>query len=71
MGDGSSPVNGTNRTVQHIYKQAGTYDVRLNVTRDGGSEINSITRKIYVTNADSPFALIDASNSSNSVIEEA
>lgn len=69
-GDGSPTVNGTNRSIQHIYKQSGTYDVRLNVNRDGASETNSITRKVYVTDTDSPFAIIDANNASNSVIEE-
>jgi PKD repeat protein len=70
MWDSSPVVSGTNRSIQHIYKQSGTYEVRLNVNRDGGSETNSITRKVYVTETDSPFAMIDATNASNSIIEE-
>jgi PKD repeat protein len=63
-------ISGTDRTIQHIYKQSGTYEVRLNVNRDAGSETNSITRKVYVTETDSPFAVIEGTNASNSVIEE-
>ena len=44
--------------------------MRLSVNRDGGSETNTITRKIYVTETESPFAIISATNTSNSVIEE-
>jgi PKD repeat protein len=69
-GDGSPAVSGTSRSIQHIYKQSGTYDVRLNVNRDGAAETNSITRKVYVTDTDSPFAIIDATNASSSVTEE-
>ncbi|MBX9809839.1 PKD domain-containing protein [Candidatus Gracilibacteria bacterium] len=69
-GDGSPAVSGTNRSIQHIYKQSGTYDVRLNVNRDGASETNTITRKVYVTDTDSPFAIIDATNASSSITEE-
>ncbi len=32
--------------------------------------MNSISRKIYVSDTESPFAIIDATNSSNSIIEE-
>ena len=44
--------------------------MRLGVNRDGGTETNAITRKVYVTETDSPFAVIEATNSSNSIIEE-
>lgn len=70
MWDGSSVISGTDRTIRHTYKQSGTYEVRLNVNRDAGSETNSITRKVYVTETDSPFAVIEGTNTSNSVIEE-
>ncbi len=70
MGDGTPAINGTSRSTSHIFKQSGTYDVRLTVSRDNGTETNSISRKVYVTDADSPFAIIEASNSSNSIITE-
>jgi PKD repeat protein len=70
MGDGTPATNGTSRSISHTFKQSGTYDVRLTVSRDNGTETNSISRKVYVTDADSPFAIIEASNSSNSIITE-
>ncbi len=70
MGDGSAIISGTSRSVQHIYKQSGIYTITLNVNRAGGSETNTITRKVYVSDTESPFAIIDATNSSNSIIEE-
>jgi PKD repeat protein/type IV secretory pathway VirB2 component (pilin) len=70
MGDGTPLISGTARSVQHIYKQSGVYSVVLNVNRNWGTETNTITRKVYVSDTDSPFAIIDATNSSSSIIEE-
>ncbi len=70
MGDWSAIVSGTDRTIQHIYNKSGIFDARLNVSRDGGNETNSITRKVYISDTDSPLAIIEASNASNSIIEE-
>ncbi len=70
MGDGTPVTSGTNRSIQHTYKQSGVYNIVMSVNRNWGTEINSITRKIYVSDTESPFAIIDATNSSNSIIEE-
>jgi len=70
MGDGSPTISGTDRSVQYTYKQSGTFNITMNVNSNGGTETNSITRKVYVSDTDTPFAIIDASNSSNSIIEE-
>jgi PKD repeat protein len=70
MGDGSPQINGTTKTVQHIYQKSGIYTVTLTVNRAWGTETNSISRKVYVSDTESPFAVIEASNASNSVVEE-
>ncbi len=70
MGDGTPMISGTNRSIQHTYKQSGVYNIVMSVNRNWGTETNSITRKIYVSDTDSPFAIIDSTNSSNSIIEE-
>lgn len=70
MGDSSPLKSGTTRAIQYIYPKSGVYPVTLSVNRNGGSETNTISRKVYVADAESPFAIIDASNTSNSVIEE-
>lgn len=69
-GDGSAPVNGQMDNIDHIYKKTGIYSATLTVKNVDGSETNSITRKVYVTDASTPFALIDVKNASNSVIED-
>lgn len=70
MGDGSPQINGTTKTVQHIYQKSGVYTVTLTVNKSGGTETNSISRKVYVSDTESPFAVIEATNASNSVVEE-
>lgn len=70
MGDGTPVTSGTSRAIQHTYKQSGTYTITMNVNREGGTETNTISRKVYVSDTESPFAIIDATNSSNSIIEE-
>jgi PKD repeat protein len=34
MGDSTPPINGTSRSVQHIYKQSGIYNIVMNVNRN-------------------------------------
>lgn len=70
MWDGSAIISDTNRSIQYAYKQSGTYNATLTVSTTWDAETNSITRKIYVSNTESPFAIIDATNSSNTIIEE-
>lgn len=69
-GDGSAPVNGQMDNIDHIYKKTGIYSATLTVKNFDGSETNSITRKVYVTDSNTPFALIDVKNASSSVIED-
>lgn len=68
--DGTPAINGTNDTTEHQYKKTGIYTVGLVVKNDDGSESNSVTRNVYVTDADKPFALIDIKNNSNTVVED-
>jgi PKD repeat protein len=70
MGDGTPVTSGTSRSMQHIYKQSGVYSIVMSVNREWGAETNTMNRKVYVSDTESPFAIIDASNSSNSIIEE-
>jgi PKD repeat protein len=69
-GDGSPSVNGTSDYIQHIYKKTGVYSATLTVKNGDGSEENRISRKIYITDTDSPFALIDIKNTTGSAYED-
>lgn len=69
--DGSAIVSGTTKTIQHVFNRSGVFDVTLTVNRNGGSETNTITRKVYVADSDSPMAIIATSNGSDSVYQEA
>lgn len=69
-GDGSPTVNGTSDGIDHIYQKTGIYSVTLQVKSADGSESNTIERKVYVTDANSPFSLIQVSNSSNTITDE-
>lgn len=68
LGDGSPAVNGQMDSIEHIYKKTGIYTAILTVKNIDGSETNTIERKVYVTDTNSPFALIDIENASNSVV---
>ncbi len=70
MGDGSAPVNGTKKIVQHTYKQTGVYRVTLTVKNADGNESNQITRTVYATDTNTPFANITVSNGSNTAYED-
>lgn len=70
MWDGSPIISWTDRSVQHTYKRSGTYNVTLSVNREWWSEINTINRKIYISDSESPYSIIEASNASSSIIEE-
>jgi PKD repeat protein len=70
MGDGSPVINGDSKIIQHIYKKTGVYDATLTVRKNGSDETNQIRRKVYVTDTASPYALIEATNSSSSTTED-
>lgn len=67
FGDGEKE-NSSESRVFHTYKKSGTYDARLLVrgNADAGTS-NNIVRKVYVTDADSPFAHIGVKNGSDSM----
>lgn len=70
VGDGSPSINGTTDNITHTYKKTGVYSATLTVKNSDGSESNMVERKVYVTDTNSPFALIDIRNSSNTAIED-
>ena len=70
MWDGSPIISWSDRSIQHTYKRSGTYHVSLTVNREWWSEINTINRKIYIADSESPFAIIEWTNTSSSIIEE-
>ncbi len=65
FGDGEK-VNSNEPRVFHEYKKSGIYDVRLLVrgSADAGAS-NSILRRVYITDADSPFASIGVKQGSD------
>lgn len=65
FGDGETINTGESR-VFHEYKKSGTYDVRLLVrgSADAGAS-NSILRRVYITDADAPFASIGVKQGSD------
>ncbi len=65
MGDGSPITTGNKKVVQHIYQKTGTYDVTLTVSSAKWGESNQIRRRVYVTDTNAPFAMINISNSSS------
>jgi len=70
LGDGSPSINGTSDFIEHIYKKTGVYSATLVVKNSDGSEENTIMRKIYITDTDTPYALIDIKNQNGSAIED-
>ncbi len=68
--DGSPTINGTADFIQNIYKKTGVYTASLSVRNGDGSEENHISRKIYITDTNSPFALIDIKSSNGSVFDD-
>jgi PKD domain len=70
FGDGTPSVNGTADFVSHVYKKTGIYTVNLGVKNTDGTEENRISRKVYITDTDKPYALIDIKNTNGSVVED-
>ena len=70
LGDGSPQKSGDTRVIQHSYKTTGNYNVTLTLQGEGNSTTH-ITRRVYVSDMDSPLAIINFSNSSNSAVMEA
>lgn len=69
-GDGEPSINGTSDSIEHIYKKTGIYPLTLTVRNADGSETNMIERKVYVTDTNNPFSLIEVNNSSNTIIDD-
>ena len=71
FGDGSPVKSGNAKNVTHTYARTGVYNMTLTLRGSDSSEQSTIIqRKIYVTDANNPFALINISNMSNSAIIE-
>lgn len=70
LGDGSPQKSGSDKTVQHKYNKTGVYNVALTLQGADSNDTTTINRKVYVTDMDNPFAIIDFSNTSNSIIQE-
>lgn len=70
VGDGTVGINGTADHIEHIYKKTGIYTVTLIAKNSDGSETNSTEQKVYVTDTNSPFALIDIKNGSDTMTED-
>ena len=68
--DSSPLISGDTRVTQHIFKKTGIYDVNVTVRKNGSDETNTIRRKVYVTDTESPYAVIEANNSSSSISED-
>ncbi len=67
--DGSSAILGSEKNIQHYFKQSGSYTVTLVVKSADDKQSNTISRRIYATDATHPFALIEAKDGVN-IIEE-
>lgn len=70
LGDGSPSINGTADFIEHIYKKTGVYNATLTVKNGDGTQENRITRKVYITDTNQPYALIDIKNSLGTVVED-
>lgn len=71
MGDGSPQKSGNSRAVQHTFEKTGVYSVTLTLqSDDANSNTTTITRRIYISDMDSPLGIIDVTNASNSAIME-
>lgn len=70
MWDGSAPINGSRKVVQHVFAKTWIYKVTLTVKSRDGSSSNQITKTVYVTDTNSPFANIVATNGSSTVFED-
>lgn len=69
FGDGTPVEQGNKKSITHTFQRTGSYDIVLEL-RDNSDNSTTIRRRVYVSDMDSPFAMIDVSNSSNSAILE-
>lgn len=66
-GDGTSENTSESRAF-HTYKKSGTFDIRLTVRGNpNAGNSNTIARKVYVSDADSPLAVITVKNDQDTV----
>lgn len=70
VGDGSPLIQGVSDNIEHIYKKTWVYTVSLTVRSADQTESNTTEQKVYVTDTNSPFALIDIRNGSNTIIDD-
>jgi PKD repeat protein len=68
-GDSTPEINGAKKVIQHIFAKTGIYEVTLTASTSGGDS-NQVKRKIYVTDTNAPFALIDITNNGNTSYED-
>jgi PKD repeat protein len=66
-GDGSTEILNVPRS-SHIYKKSGSYDVTMKVSTSDGKQTNTITRRIHVTDADTPFAIITMKRGNDEIL---
>jgi PKD repeat protein/type IV secretory pathway VirB2 component (pilin) len=71
MGDGTTPINGSKKLVQHIYKKTWVYTVTLTVKSKDWTSRNQISKTVYATDTNTPFAAFSGKNGSNSIYEDA
>ncbi|MDD2565313.1 MAG: PKD domain-containing protein [Candidatus Gracilibacteria bacterium] len=67
FGDGTTDLSNNGRIV-HVYKKSGVYDILLNVRGKKNGDSNSISRKIYVSDGDSPVANITLTRDNEEMI---
>ena len=69
FGDGDTEFSGDN-TMTHTYEKSGTYTIRVQAENTETRTKNSISRKVYVVDAKSPFAYFSLSTSERGQLEE-
>lgn len=69
FGDGETDTSTSGR-INHVYKKSGTYSVSLTV-RGRNSDSNSISRKVYVMDGDTPFSIISLKRENEEIIPTA
>jgi len=65
MWDGSAIKSGNRKIMQHMYQKTGVYDVSVVASTARWGESNRIQRRVFVTDTNSPYAMIQISNGSN------
>ena len=69
FGDGSAETTNGGR-INHIYKSAGTYRVNLTVRGTNSSDMNTISRDVFVVATDQPFATMSLKKNSQDIFPQ-